>query len=581
MRAMVTKENQLNSTKPSVRKRLRLWPGILIAILILLLRYAIPAVFPEFLILGIFSGLGCGLLVLVWWAFLSRASMIERLGGTLLLIAAPIVASLFLHQSIAMGGQGMMFPIQCVPVISLVFIAWAIVTMKFCTGVRRWSMVASIILVSGVWILLRNDGITGDFSPDLVWRWSKTSEERLIAQEGNTTLELATATVVLDSMSEWPGFRGPNRDGIAHGLNIGTDWTASPPIEIWRRPVGPGCSSFAVNGNYFFTQEQRGEDELVSCYNLSTGDPVWKHSDSARFWDSHAGAGPRATPTLHKGRVYTMGGTGILNALDATDGSLIWSRFAAADCETQPSGWGYTSSPLVVDSIVIVGIVGKLAAYDLETGEPRWFGPDGGFGYSSPQLFTIGGVRQVLLMSQSGATSIEPASGRILWEYPWPVEDRILQPALVVENDLLFSKEYEGVRRVSVSQNGDKYSVKELWTSSEMKVDFNDQVIYDGYAYGYDGPYLTCLDLNNGKRMWKGKRYRGWNLLLAGQGLILVLSEKGDLALVNATPDKFTELGKIKAIEGRTWNHPALAGNILLARNSEEMVAYRLSPAGN
>lgn len=578
---MSSKMNSGQSSGQPPKRPLRLWPGIVIAILILLFRYIVPALFPETLIPGIFGGLAGGLAVILWWAFFSRASMIERLVAILLLIAAPIGASLLLHETIATGGQGMMFVILSVPVISLVFIAWAVATRSFSNGVRRWSMVASIILVSGIWTLLRNDGITGDFTPDLVWRWSKTSEERLIAMEGNTSGDMSTDLVVLDSVAEWPGFRGPYRDALVNGLTIETNWELSPPRELWRRAVGPGCSSFAVNGDYFFTQEQRGEDELVSCYNLETGDLVWKHGDSARFWDSHAGAGPRATPTLHKGRVYTMGGTGILNALDATDGSQIWSRNAAADCETQPSGWGYTSSPLVVDSLVIVGIVGKLAAYDLETGEPRWFGPDGGFGYSSPQLFTIEGVPQVLLMSQAGTISIEPASGRILWEYPWPAEDRILQPALIEGSDLLLSKGYEGVRRVSVSQNEDEYAVRELWTSTEMKVDFNDQVIHNGYAYGYDGPYLTCLDLNSGKRMWKGNRYRGWNIILADQGLILVLSEKGDLALVNASPDTFTELGKIQAIEGRTWNHPALAGNIVLVRNSEEMAAFRLSPAGN
>ncbi|MBE0647324.1 MAG: PQQ-binding-like beta-propeller repeat protein [Bacteroidales bacterium] len=565
--------------KETLQKPLRLWPGIIIAILILLVRYILPAILPEALIPGIFGGLAAGLLVIVWWAFFSRATSLERWIGPLIFIVAPVVASLFLHESIAKGGQGMMFTILWVPVMSLVFVTCAVITSTLSPKTRLWSIIASIILASGVWILLRNDGITGDFSPDLVWRWSQTSEERLISQDGNSFQGLETTSVIFDSVSEWPGFRGPNRDGVVHGLAISTDWTNSPPEELWRRAVGPGCSSFAVNGDYFFTQEQRGEQETVTCYYLNTGEPVWIHRDSTRFWDSHAGAGPRATPTLHNGRVYTMGGTGILNALDATDGSLIWSRNAAADCETQPSGWGYTSSPLVVDSLVIVGIVGKLAAYDLETGDPIWFGPDGGFGYSSPQLFTIEGAPQVILMSQSGAISIGPASGKILWEYPWPVEDRILQPALIEGGDLLLCKEYNEIRRVSVLLDAGEYSTKDRWTSSAMKVDFNDQVVHNGYAYGYDGPYLTCIDLNDGKRMWRGDRYRGWNILLAGQDLVLILTEKGDLALVQATPDKFTELGKIKAIEGRTWNHPAVAGDVVLVRNSEEMAAFKLKPS--
>jgi outer membrane protein assembly factor BamB len=315
---------------------------------------------------------------------------------------------------------------------------------------------------------------------------------------------------------------------------------------------------------------------MVTCYNLNTGEPVWRHSDSTRFWDSHAGAGPRSTPTLCNGRVYTLGATGILNVLDARNGSLIWSRDAASENAVKVLAWGFTGSPLVVGDVVIISLSGKLAAYDTASGKPRWSFPDGGNSYSSPHLVTIDGVSQVLHISKAATLSVEPASGKQLWKYPWMIDERILQPALINGGDLLLAGEGYGMRRINVSHDQGRWSVKETWTSDEMRLNFNDFIIHKGHAYGFDGPSIACIDIKTGKRKWKGNPYRGWLLLLADQDLLLVLSEKGKLALVEATPDHFKELAQFPAIEGRTWNHPALAGNVLLVRNGLEMAAFRL-----
>ncbi len=282
----------------------------------------------------------------------------------------------------------------------------------------------------------------------------------------------------MESDSGWPGFRGPRRDGIARGVRIETDWSHKPPVAVWRQPIGPGWSSFAVRGNLFYTQEQRGGDELVSCYNLTTGKPVWRHSDAARFYESNAGAGPRGTPNTR----------------------------------TKVPGWGFASSPLVVGDVVIVAAAGALAAYDVGTGKPRWFGPTGGRGYSSPQLATIDGVAQVLLLNGEGVISVAPADGTLLWKHAWE-GDSIVQPAVTADGDVLIGSgsglgSEVGVRRVAVNHGSD-----------------------------------------------------GWT------------------ALVEATPDQFTELARFPAIEGKTWNHPVLVGDILLVRNGEEMVAFRMSLA--
>ena len=443
-------------------------------------------------------------------------------------------------------------------------------------------MVATILLACGVWTLLRTGGVTGDYRSDFAWRWSETPEERLLAQApvdmGEPTAALPAATPM---EAYWPGFRGPGRDSVIPGVRIETDWTQSPPVELWRRPIGPGWSSFAVGGGLIYTQEQRGDDEIVACYDARTGKPVWGHRDTVRFYESNSGAGPRGTPTLRDGRIYAFGATGILNVLDAVDGSVVWSRNPASDTDVEVPYWGFASSPLVVHDVVIVAAAGTLVAYDLASGDPRWFGPDGGVSYSSPHLLTIDGVEQVLLRNEAGVTSVAPADGTLLWEHQWPGSG-IVQPALTADGDVLITAVDAsggiGTRRIAVAQGPKGWTTEERWTSIRLKPYFNDFVVHDGHAFGFDGNILACIDVEDGKRKWKGGRYgNGQLLLLPDQDLLLVLSEQGELALVRAVPDQFTELARFPAIEGKTWNHPVLIEDLLLVRNGEEMAAFRLS----
>ena len=570
-----------NKTELMQQKPLRLWPGVVIVVLMLLFRIVIPYFVPSdpLIQIGMLAGFLGGVLIFVWWAFFSRAARFERFGGGILMIAALVTTSFFLHESISTSMMGLMFIFYSLPLLSFAFVLWAVLTRNLSTGTRRATMVATILLASGLWMLLRTEGMDGSARNDFAWRWTKTAEERFLAQakDDSVVTESKTAEKI---KADWPGFRGANRDSIITGVKIETDWAKKPPVELWRRPVGPGCSSFAIKDNLFYTQEQLGEEEVVSCYELLTGKPVWSQKYKARFWDSHAGAGPRSTPTLANGRVYTLGGTGILNVLDAGKGTVIWSRNAAEDAGVKALRWGFSSSPLVDGDIVIVALTGKLAAYDKATGKPLWFGTDGKNSYSSPHLLTIDGVSQVLLMSQTGAISVEPKIGKQLWKYDWVMEDRILQPAVITGGELLLTEETKGVRRISVSRSKGEWGVKEIWTSGEMKLNFNDFIIHKGFAYGFDGPALACIDVKDGKRKWKGKPYRGWLLLLADQDVLLVLSEQGEMAVVEATPEKFIELGRFPAIKGKTWNHPAFAGGVFLARNSQEMAAFRLSISG-
>ncbi|HEY9282418.1 MAG TPA: PQQ-binding-like beta-propeller repeat protein, partial [Pyrinomonadaceae bacterium] len=383
--------------------------------------------------------------------------------------------------------------------------------------------------------------------------------------------------------ADWPGFRGPARDGVVRGVRIATDWEARPPVEMWRRPVGPGWSSFAVGGGRLYTQEQRGEQEVVTCYDAASGKPVWTHGDAARFYESNGGAGPRGTPTLQDGRVYTLGATGILNALKADDGAVVWSRNAAADTQTKVPIWGFSGSPLVIDETVVIAAGGTLAAYDRDSGEPRWTGPKNGCCYSSPHRVTLGGVAQIVLLNGPGVVGVAPADGRVLWQHQLPTGGRIAQPAQTADGDLLLSVgEGSDLYRVAVAQEGGGWKVAERWTSEGLKPYFSDFVVHEGHAYGIDAGALACIDLADGKRKWAGGSYGsgGQLVLLAEQGVLLLVSEQGELALVGAAPGGFAELARFPAIKGKTWNHPVLAGDLLLVRNAEEMAAFRLHAPG-
>ena len=569
--------------EPTRQKPVRLWPGVVIVILQWSTRFALPVIAPDVAAFAVLSGPIGGLAVIVWWAFFSRAPWSERGGAILLMIVALAATPYILHESIRTGNMGIQFFIYAPPVLSLAFVVWAVATRHLSKGRRRAAMVATILLACGVWALLRSDGLDGEGAPDFTWRWAETAEERLLARAADEPKALPSAPAAPEMEAVWPGFRGPDRDGSVPGVRIATDWSASPPVELWRRAVGPAVSSFAVAGDLLYTQEQRGDDEIVASYSVTTGEPVWRHRDAARFWDSHVGAGPRGTPAYRGGRVYTFGATGIVNALDAADGTVVWSRNAASDTDTEVPGFGFTSSPLVVDDIVIVAVAGRLVAYDAVTGDPRWFGPEGGGGYSSPHLLTIAGVAQVLLLNGAGATSVAPADGTLLWEHTWQGYSYV-QPALTADGDVLISDidfMPSGMRRLAVTQGPGGWTIEERWSSPGLKPHFSDFVVHEGHAFGFDGAILACIGVGDGERKWKGGRYgHGQLVLLRDQDVLLVLSEQGELALVAASPKGFKELARFPAIEGRTWNHPALVGDVVLVRNSQEMAAFRLSLAG-
>jgi outer membrane protein assembly factor BamB len=583
---------------------------VALAVLLLIAKVIAPMVAPQATPIGVLAGPVLGLAIGIWWVFFSRAPGVERWGALLLIALAMVVTSRLLHVSISTGMMGYMFPVYAIPVVALALVAYAVTARGLSDTPRRAALIAVILIACGGWTLVRTAGFSGYIDHDFAWRWTSTPEQRLLAQANDeppapppaapapaagtpiaapaadtpiaapaADLPPAVAPVpaAVTTTAEWPGFRGPLRDGVVRGTRIETDWTKSPPVQLWRRPIGPGWSSFAVHGDLIYTQEQRGDEEIVAAYSLTSGKPAWRHHDAARFWESNGGPGPRATPSIGNGRVYALGATGILNALDARSGAVVWSHNAAADTGAKVPEWGFSGSPLVLDDLVIVATGGVLAAYDAVSGARRWIGPAADEGYTSPQLMTIDGVRQVVHMSGTGLTSVTPKDGKPLWQHAWKGYP-IVQPSQTADGGILIvANESSGTRRLAVAHGAGGWTVEPRWTSNGLKPWFNDFVVHKGHAFGFDGTILSCIDLTDGSRRWKGGRFgAGQLVLLPDQDLLLVLSEEGELALVSATPDRFTELGRAPAITGKTWNHPVLAGDTLLVRNGEEMAAFRL-----
>ncbi len=627
-------------TNPSsVSRPLRLWPGVALAVFALLIRFGLPVALPDTTISGMDTGL-VGLLgsviatlgIIVWWLFFSRAPWSERLGALAVMGIAAFATKAIAHPSIAGAGQGYLIYLGGIQLMTLALVLWAVASRDLAVSVRRASMATALVAACGFWAILRTDGVSSSLlGSDYHWRWTPTAEEILLAktaaepervvpppppagspvavpvpvptapapvaatavpatnvtpaegvEEARPALSERGVSPVRDtSRVEWGGFRGSARDGVVHGVRINTDWAAAPPLQIWRRPVGPGWSSFAVQGDLIYTQEQRGDEEMVAAYRLSTGEPVWRHSNPVRFYESNGGAGPRATPTLDQDRVFAHGATGIVNALDARTGKLLWAHDSSADTGVPVPGWGFSSSPLVIDGKVIIAASGALIAYDAATGETRWVMKSRGGSYSSPHLLTINGLSQVVLMGGRGTTGVAVSDGAVLWENAWAGAPMV-QPASLPGGDLLITSADAmgglGVRRLGLTQAPEGWAVAERWTSRGLKPYFNDYVIHKGHAYGFDGNILSSVNLETGERAWKGGRYgNGQMLLLADQDLLLVTSEEGELALVSATPDKYVELARIPALNAKTWNHPVLIGDVLLIRNGEEMAAFRLS----
>jgi outer membrane protein assembly factor BamB len=580
---------------PAPARPVRLWP--LVVLLTLYWGFVIGSNWLELTTFARFmSRLAASslltLVFLVWWWANRRIPLGYRAYGFAVAVLGGVGAGLVAHPSV--GGFGLLM--GPVAVVLTAWVLWLLVSKTATPSLQRVGLCVTLSLAWVLLTLIRLDGLTGDLQPDMHWRWSQTPEEAYQAErrareaaEGPVSpLPDDTPPLVLRP-GDWPGFRGPDRDGTVRGVKIATDWSAAPPRRLWRRRVGPACSSVVVVGGRLFTQEQRGEREAVVCCDAATGKEVWSHEDAGRFWEPTAGAGPRATPTFGQGNLYALGATGTLNCLDAATGRLHWARDVKGPSGAAVPPWGYSGSPLIVGNLVVVFAGGEsgqdLLAYRAGSGKLAWAASAGQTSYSSPQLATLAGRRQILMLTNRGLASVDATRGTALWEHSIPLPPsapRSVQPHAFGSRQVLLASEADlGLALLDLQKNGDDWSATQLWASKDLKPAFNDFVVQGGHAYGFDGRIFGCVELEGGTRRWKKGRYgHGQVLLLAEQQLLLVLSEKGEAILLRASPERSEEMGRFQAVRGKTWAHPVLAHGRLYVRNGEEMACYEVGIVG-
>lgn len=579
---------------------LRVWPLLLLLPAMLALRlfrwgedapsmvWAIPT----------FGPILAGIAILAWYLLVSGARWWERMVGlATFVIAVPAVFSL-LHESM----QGPAMLVYFIPAAIAIFAISLIPLAKTFTPRRIIVPALLAVLTLSSATLLKTDGIWGDFAIRFEKRWAPAPAERFEQPIGLTSNVRVPGSAPENTEAddpgspplppaEWPHFRGPNWDSAVRGVQIATDWTTRPPEELWRIAVGPAWSSFAVAGNYLFTQEQRGDTETVVCYAADSGQEIWSYGVPSRFFDPLGGLGPRSTPTIDGDRVYAAGGEGLVLALDGTSGRKLWEADLKDISSRPPPMWGFAASPYVIGDVVILyaGGVGDKAvvAFSKSDGSVVWTAgakaaSDGSStpidSYASVQPLEIGGQTYAALASNVGLTLWDPESGRLAGQYDWKHTGyRALQVQQLDEDQLLLpTGQGSGTRLLKLTTTG-PFDAEEVWTSTKLRPDFNDCVVHKEVIYGFDDGIFAAISLADGRRLWKGGRYgKGQVLLVADSDALIVQREDGDVVLVAADPKEHRELGQIDATDSKSWNHPVVVGDRLFVRSADTAVCYRL-----
>lgn len=383
--------------------------------------------------------------------------------------------------------------------------------------------------------------------------------------------------------ADWPQFLGPNRSGsVEDSVAV---WPADGPAILWRRPAGDGFSGIAVAGGRAYTLWTEGRREYLFCLDAADGRELWRLDTGGKYFEYQGGNGPRSTPSVAGDHVYALGATGGLVAVGAATGELLWS----VDLPTLFAGdrprWGFSGSPLVEGDLLLLETAGgpgrALGALNRFTGEVVWTSQSDPGSYSSPVAVDLGGVRQAVFFMRTGLVAVSPTDGRLLWRREWdtPYGVNAATPLVIPPDGLFISSGYEkGAALVRVSRDGGALKAETAWTTRFMSTQISTSVYAGGHLYGFDDTILKCISAETGAEAWKVRGYGLGTLVRAGE-MLVVLSDRGTLALVRADPKAHQELARAQVLEGkRCWTAPTLAGGRLFLRDDREVVCVDLTP---
>ena len=387
---------------------------------------------------------------------------------------------------------------------------------------------------------------------------------------------------------DWPQWRGPTRDGVAISFTAPSVWPEKLKT-IWKVPVGIGHSSPVVVGRRVYLHSRVEENEVAACFDLDTGKQLWRDSYPTPYTMNPAaashGKGPKSTPVVHEGKLYTLGITGILSCYDAATGKLRWRReFSKTTKSTSPL-FGTAMSPIIDRGLVIVHIGGHdsgvLTAFDANTGDQRWSWSGDGPGYASPIVAELGGVRQIVTQTQKYIVGVRAGGGGLLWEIPFETEyvQNIVTPAMYKQT-LIFSGLDKGVFAINVVVRGSRWVAEQIWQNPDVSMYMSSPVVRGDYLYGLShkrkGQFF-CLDARTGKTVWTTNGREGDNAAIVAAGQFLFsLTDGAELVVARSDPKQFEVLKKYSVADSPTWAHPVVMGNKILIKDLSNLALLSL-----